>query len=88
VAKLIFWNAIVGALLLHYGNSFTIRFFITFAIMFILALTLALKVFLSVLYYFTYAYLKVKDKPAHKKRKVSLLLEEFSNFEGKIKRSI
>lgn len=88
VAKLVFWNVVVAAVLLHFGNSFEIRFFITFGIMFILAITLAIKVFLGVFYYCGYFCAKVRDKPLKNKRKVSHLLEEFSQFETKIKNSI
>jgi hypothetical protein len=75
VAKLVFWNVIVAALLLYFGNSFKIRFFITFGIMFILAITLALKVVLGVFYYCGYSCKKVRGTPTRNKRKVSHLLE-------------
>lgn len=88
VAKLVFWNVVVAALLLHFGNSFKIRFFITFGIMFILAITLAIKVILGVFYYCGYCCKRVRDKPMGNKRKVSHLLEEFNQFEVKIKKSI
>lgn len=60
VAKLVFWNVVVAAVLLHFGNSFEIRFFITFGIMFILAITLAVKVILAVIYYCGYFCSKVR----------------------------
>ena len=88
VAKLVFWNVVVSALLLYFGNSFKIRFFITFGIMFILAITLAIKVLLGVFYYCGYFCSKVREKPTGNKRKVSHLLEEFTQFEIKIKKSI
>lgn len=88
VAKLVFWNVVVAALLLHFGNNFKIRFFITFGIMFILAITLAIKVMLGVFYYCGYCCKRVSQKPSGNKRKVSHLLQEFSQFEEKIKRSI
>ena len=62
VAKLIFWNVVIAAILLHFGNNFKIRFFITFGIMFILAITLAVKVMLAVFYYCGYSCMKVKSK--------------------------
>lgn len=74
VAKLVFWNVVVAAVLLHFGNSFEIRFFITFGIMFILAITLAVKVFLAVFFYCGYFCSKVREKPLSNKRKVSHLL--------------
>lgn len=75
VAKLVFWNVVVAALLLHFGNSFQIRFFITFGIMIILAVTLAIKVMLGICYYCGYFCTKVRDQPNGNKRKVSHLLE-------------
>lgn len=88
VAKLVFWNVVIAAVLIYFGNSFKIRFFITFGIMFILAITLAIKVFLGVFYYCGYCCSKVRISPSGNKRKVSHLLQEFTQFEVKIKRSI
>jgi hypothetical protein len=88
VAKLIFWNVLVGGVLLHFGNDFVTRFFITFGIMILLAVTLFVKVFLSVIYYCGYTCVKVGKPPKDKKKATSTLLKEFSEFEGKIKKSI
>ncbi len=56
--------------------------------MIILAVTLGIKVLLGILYYCGYFCSKVSDKPTGNKRKVSHLLEEFNQFEAKIKKSI
>lgn len=85
MAKLVFWNIVVGAVLLHFGNQFVIRFFITFGIMAVLAVTLGVKTILSIIYYFGYLCMKVQRKPKGQKRTSSELLEEFSGFQRTIK---
>lgn len=60
VAKLVFWNVVVAGVLIHFGDSLLLRFYITFGIMFILAITLALKVILAVIYYCGYFCAKVR----------------------------
>ena len=88
VAKLIFWNVVVGGILIHFGDDFVLRFFITFGIMAILAITLGIKTFLSIFYYLTYICKKIQDKPQGERRTQSELLIEFDQFQYKVKKDI
>jgi hypothetical protein len=51
VGKFVFWNVVVGGLLIHFGDDFVIRFWITFAIMILIAVTMAIKVVIAIMYY-------------------------------------
>jgi hypothetical protein len=61
VGKFVFWNVVVGGLLIHFGDDFVIRFWITFAIMILIAVTMAIKVVIAIMYYFQYLCCKKTD---------------------------
>ena len=54
VAKYVFWNIIVGAIILSLGSSYTPRFFITIAMMVIMSSSLALKIVVGIVYMIKY----------------------------------
>lgn len=54
VGKYLFWNIIVGVLLLSFGANYTTRFFITLGTMVILGSTMLLKILIGVVYTFKY----------------------------------
>lgn len=54
MAKLLFWNVLVGGLLIHFGSDYLVRFWLTFALMIIIGGTMLLKVLFAILYYMYY----------------------------------
>jgi chitin synthase len=54
VFKFVFWNIIVGILLLSFGSNYYSRFFITLGIVAILSLTLIIKIICAVFYFIGY----------------------------------
>lgn len=54
VCKMVFWNSIVGFLLLFFANSYVTRFWLTFVVMCVLGITFALKILICLLYLIQY----------------------------------
>jgi len=50
VAKYVFWNIVVGVVLLSLGSSYVPRFYITFAIVIMMAATMGIKITVAVGY--------------------------------------
>ena len=63
VGKYMFWNIIVGILLLTLGAEYITRFLVTFFIMIILGVTLFIKVALGIYYLMVYFFTKRVDDP-------------------------
>lgn len=54
VSKMVFWNAVVGFLLLFFANSYVTRFWLTFVVMIILGATLTIKVLIGLIFIIKY----------------------------------
>lgn len=54
VAKYVFWNIVVGVILLSLGSSYVPRFFITFIIVILMASTMGIKILVAVIYLIKY----------------------------------
>lgn len=54
VAKYVFWNIIVGVIILSLGSSYTPRFFITIIMIAIMGSSLALKIVVGIVYMIKY----------------------------------
>jgi hypothetical protein len=54
VAKYVFWNIVVSALILSFGSSYTPRFFITLVMIGIMGTSLSLKILIGILYMIKY----------------------------------
>jgi hypothetical protein len=54
VGKYVFWNIVIGVLILSFGSSYTPRFFITIIMVGLMASSLGIKIFVGCIYMIKY----------------------------------
>jgi chitin synthase len=78
VWKFIFWNMVVGVLIVSFGDSYTPRFFISFILLIILLFTMVVKIIIGLIYLIHYACTKRIEKPSEYHIVSSVVLDNLS----------